>query len=890
MKLAVSLILAATALFASIPSASAQRLETDPVPDGISPSDWSSIRATYDGNRHAAFAVEGGFQARNPGQQWRTRFDGRGFLTTPDVGEWSWGLELVSFGRAGIERTVDSVAPANSRCGQRIEYEWDDNLSEWYINDPRGLEHGYTVHHRLRPEGARSLQEASASGSSAPLSSPARRADERLHFTLAVRGDLQPRITAEGRGVTFVNDRGAAVVNYAGLTVFDATGAILPAWFVEVPLPQASSLKSKTRRGEPRAFRIVVDDAEAVYPLTIDPVAQQAYLKASNTDAGDRFGFSVAVSGDTVVVGAYLEDSSATGVDGNQADNSAGDSGAAYVFVRSGGIWSHQAYLKASNTGASDFFGWSVAISGDTVVVGARFEDSSAMGVDGNQADNSAANSGAAYVFIRSGGVWSQQAYLKASNTGASDDFGVSVAVGGDTVVVGADNEDSNAIGVDGNQADNSASASGAAYVFARTGGVWNQQAYLKASNTGTSDFFGWSVAASNDMLVVGAQYEDSSATGVDGNQADNSASFAGAAYVFVRSGGVWSQQAYLKASNTGASDQFGTSVAASGDTVVVGADGERSSATGVNGNQADNSASGSGAAYVFTRNGTIWSQQAYLKASNTGASDVFGYSVAVSGDTVVVGAPAEDSSATGVNGNQADNSAVESGAAYVFVRSGGVWSQQTYLKASNTGAVNHFGISVAVSGDTVVVGAHTEESSATGVNGNQADNSAVDSGAAYVFGPDADGDGVIDPVDNCPLVVNLGQENGDSDAHGDVCDNCPSVANDDQADLDADEIGDACDSDVDGDAVDNEADACPNASACVLSSDLTGRPLSDLNLDCVVNGPDVQLLVNCILGGGAACMDVDPDGDGQTADVDTTDDIAAFSMDAVAPATAPCP
>jgi hypothetical protein len=153
-----------------------------------------------------------------------------------------------------------------------------------------------------------------------------------------------------------------------------------------------------------------------------------------------------------------------------------------------------------------------------------------------------------------------------------------------------------------------------------------------------------------------------------------------------------------------------------------------------VNGNQTDNSASASGAAYVFVRDGTTWTQQAYLKASNTEAADNFGASVAVSGDTVVVGARFEDGNATGVNGNQGDNSAPDSGAAYIFVRDGTTWSQQAYLKASNTGAGDRFGDSVVVSGDTVVVAAEEEDSNATGVNGNQADNSAVGSGAAYVF------------------------------------------------------------------------------------------------------------------------------------------------------------
>jgi FG-GAP repeat protein len=316
----------------------------------------------------------------------------------------------------------------------------------------------------------------------------------------------------------------------------------------------------------------------------------------------------VALSGDTLVVGAAEEDSNATGVNGNQADNSAGNSGAAYIFVRNGTVWSQQAYLKASNTGVFDFFGNAVGISGDTVVVGASIEDSNATGVNGNQADNSAGDSGAAYVFVRSGTIWSQQAYLKASNTGGSDQFGYAVAVSADTVVVGADREDSNAMGVNGNQADNSAGDSGAAYVFVRNGVAWSQQAYLKASNTGAGDFFGGAVALAGNTAVVAAYEEDSNATGVNGNQADNSAMTAGAAYVFDRSGTTWSQQAYLKASNTGAGDQFGGAtffaspgVALSGDTLVVGAPGEDSNTTGVNGDQANNSASGSGAAYVFT-------------------------------------------------------------------------------------------------------------------------------------------------------------------------------------------------------------------------------------------------------------------------------------------------
>ncbi|MFN0010963.1 MAG: FG-GAP repeat protein [Phycisphaerales bacterium] len=713
------LAIAAALVLVAAPS----RADERPVTKDLSTSDWSSIRAAYEAGRHAAVAddvVPGHFHARNAGQQWLTRFDGRGFLTTPNAGGWQWGLELTAYGRAGAMRTISNTACVQTR-GTRIEYEWSGDLTEWYINDPRGFEHGYTL--RTRPAGARD-----GCGEPGPL-----------HFTLAVRGDLRPCVSENRRDVVFTTTGGTTALNYAGLKVFDADGVHV-----------AASFEVMSNEDGTPALRLTIDDTHARYPLTIDPIAQQAYLKASNTGAGDEFGHCVAVSGDTVVVGAYLENSSATGVDGNQADNNKPDSGAAYVFVRTGTTWTQQAYLKASNTGTSDVFGYSVAISGDTVVVGAESEDSNATGINGNQADNSASSAGAAYVFVRTGTTWTQQAYLKASNTGTNDFFGVSVAISGDTVVVGAPGEASSATGVNGNQVNNSFINAGAAYVFVRSGITWSQQAYLKASNADVSDSFGSSVAISGDTVVAGAHNEGSSATGVNGDEADNSAVQSGAAYVFVRSGTTWTHQTYLKASNTDASDRFGISVAISGATVVAGARYEDSSTTGVNGNQADNSASDSGAAYVFVSSAGIWAQQAYLKASNTGTGDFFGYSVAISGDTVVVGARGEDSSATGVNGNQADNSASASGAAYAFVRptSGTTWSQQAYLKASNTGATDLFGISVANSGDTILVGATGEDSNATGVNGNQADNSAGTSGAAYLF--------TVPVTPSCPLDYNL--------------------------------------------------------------------------------------------------------------------------------------
>ena len=210
-----------------------------------------------------------------------------------------------------------------------------------------------------------------------------------------------------------------------------------------------------------------------------------------------------------------------------------------------------------------------------------------------------------------------------------------------------------------------------------------------------------------------------------------------------MRSGSSWSHQAYLKAPNAEANDNFGTSVAISGDTIVVGAKDEDSSQTTItNGStaSADNSATSAGAAYVFVRSGSSWSHQAYLKAPNAGATDFFGTSVAISGDTIVVGADEEDSSQTSITSGITvtdNNAAIGAGAAYVFVRSGTSWSHQAYLKAPNAEANDEFGIRVAISGDTIVVGAEEEDSNQTTLtNGStvSSDNSAADAGAAYVF------------------------------------------------------------------------------------------------------------------------------------------------------------
>ena len=473
-----------------------------------------------------------------------------------------------------------------------------------------------------------------------------------------------------------------------------------------------------------------------------------AYLKASNTGANDAFGAIIALSADasTLVVGAPAEDSATVGIDGDQASNAAADAGAVYVFVRMGSTWMQQAYLKASNTGANDRFGTSVAVSADgsTIAVGAPGEDSAATGIDGSQASNAAASSGAVYIFARTGTTWTQQAYVKASNTGTNDEFGAALALSGDgnTLAVGAPNEDSNDVGVNGNQGNADPMVDGtdfgATYVFVRAGALWVQQAYVKASNTGNTDSFGTALALSADgsTLAVTAPLEDSVALDINGNQSSNAAPDAGAGYVFRRVSGIWAQQAYLKASNTGAADQFGVSIALSGDgnTIAIGAHLEDSNATGIDGAN-NNLANSAGAVYVFAQVAATWTSQAYVKASNTAVNDQFGFSVALSmdGNSLLVGALLEDSAADGLGGNQADNAAVDAGAAFLFSRAGAIWSQSTYVKATNSETTDHFGQTVAGAGPLFVVGAPQEDSNALGVGGDQANNAAANAGAIYV-------------------------------------------------------------------------------------------------------------------------------------------------------------
>ncbi len=419
------------------------------------------------------------------------------------------------------------------------------------------------------------------------------------------------------------------------------------------------------------------------YTVRITRGGPIAYIKASNTSEGAAFGWSVAISGDTLAVGAPY-DGYVTDMETGLASDTGG---ATYVFVNRGGAWSQQAYLKASNAEASDLFGYDVAISGDTILIGAPNESSNARGVNGDQNDNSATLSGAGYVFVRRDDAWSQQAYLKASNADAQDHFGAVVAISDDTIVVTAADESSAAHGINGDQSDNSVPLAGAAYVFVRHNNAWSQQAYLKGQVAGDRSFGGALALAGSTLAVAG---ESSSEDIVQ---------------MLERVGDVWTQTDRLGSGDL--STHFGTDLALHGETLLVGAP--------------QPSSWGRGEVFVFVRQDVGWMEQARLRSPEP-RGGTFGQSVGLFGDVAVIGFPA------GGDDNY--------GAGYVFTRERDVWTQQLCFNAADPPVRTNYvlGQSVAISETAIVFGSPGEASDATGINGDESNQRAWGSGAVYAL------------------------------------------------------------------------------------------------------------------------------------------------------------
>jgi hypothetical protein len=382
-------------------------------------------------------------------------------------------------------------------------------------------------------------------------------------------------------------------------------------------------------------------------------------LLANDPSANDNFGRSVAINGTTAIV------SSANW--SQKTPTSIANCGTAYVYINNNNIWTLQAQLLATDRSAGDNFGASVGISGDTVVIGAFSWD--------QKTPTSITNCGAVYIFIRNGTSWTQQAQLLINNPSANDFFGIKVGIDGNTIIAGSP--------LWSQKTPTSIGSCGTAYIFTRSGTTWTQQAQLLADDPSYSDSFGISVSINNDTALIGA-YQWSQKT-------PTSLTNCGAAYVFIRNGTTWTLQAKLLANDRSAGDYFGISVSNTGDTAVIGS--YRWS------QKTPTSITTCGAAYVFIRNVTTWTQQAQLLANDPSAGDALGYTTSIYNDTIIIGSYPWS--------QKTPISLTNCGSAYVFVKNVSTWVQQNQLLAYDPSANDQFGFCVAINNNTVIVSAN---------------------------------------------------------------------------------------------------------------------------------------------------------------------------------------
>ena len=568
-----------------------------------------------------------------------------------------FGMKLTAYGYGrNLQRLIEGQMKSE---GNRIEYVKklaDGNgrgLVEWYINKPDGLEQGFTIAERPAEN----------------------RSGDRLALALETTGIM--KLQEDKRGIVFESKDGKRLLAYSGLHAYDARGKEMPSELI---------LAGKE-------LRLEVEDNAAQYPLTIDPTfTQVAKITAFDGVADERFASSIAISGDTVVVASP---SHTVGANKGQ--------GAAYVFKRNQGganQWGLVKQLTASDGAAIDSFGSSVSINGDTIVVGA-----------GNHKVGANSFQGAAYVFERNqGGAdnWGEVKELNSSDGAPLDAFGVSTAICGDTIAVGAVGKNN---------------TKGEAYVYQRNQGgaeQWGEVKQISASDGASNDRFGDSITIDVDTIVVGADFHK-----VGANQQQ------GAAYVFGRNQGgaeQWGQLKELTASDGAQGDTFGNSVSISGDTVVVGANGDDVGAV-----------QEQGSAYLFERNqggADQWGEVKHLIAPDGALNDgpFFGSSVSISGDTVIVGAP----------GNDIGN--LNQGATYVFQRDqggAGNWGEVKELTAADGAGDDQLGGSVSISGGSIALGARNDD---IGANNAQ--------GSAYIFGCDC----ALNPPQINPATLSLEQ------------------------------------------------------------------------------------------------------------------------------------
>ncbi len=605
------------------------------IPEGLSAIEWDDIQVRLQESRYYPTwsQTAQGYMASNPRHQWGITYDDGAVLVNPSSGkDWSWLLTPAGYGYRGnivpINDDPEVVVNENS-----IEFVYNKDLTGWYVNDEKGLEHGFTINAPPQPITTGNLL-----------------------FEMNLQTTLTSKTINEGENIAFLDDSGRIVLNYGKLIVTDAYGHIIPS---------ALCIFSDS-------ITISVNDTNAVYPLTIDPLlaTEIAKLTASDGAAGDNFGQSVSINGDTVVVGARFDD---VGANNNQ--------GSAYIFERNqGGLdnWGMVVKLTSSDGEAGDHFGEAVYFSGDTIAVGASYEDS---GVTYSQ--------GAVYIFERNQGGpnnWGEIVKVLASDGLNEDYFGSAVSIDGDTLVVGSPRDDI------GGQVDQ-----GSAYIYERNQGGpdnWGEVTKLTILDGLGNDQLGNSVSISNDTLAVGVYCDD---IGINTNQ--------GSVCIFERNQGGsdnWGLVIKVTASDGGELDNFGNSVSVSKDTLIVGS-------------EQDNFI---GSAYIFERDeGGIdnWGVVAKLSPIDGEFGDYFGNSVSINRDTIIIGACVDD---IDVN--------VDQGSVYIYYRNQGGnnnWGMVDMITASDGEAGDYFGFSVSISYDTFIIGANRDN-----ISGED------EQGSAYIY------------------------------------------------------------------------------------------------------------------------------------------------------------
>jgi hypothetical protein len=605
------------------------------IPEGLSANEWDDIQVRLQESRYYPTwsQTAQGYVASNPRHQWRITYDEGVVLVNPSSGkDWSWLLTPAGYGYRGniVPMNDDPEVVVNENS---IEFVYNKDLTGWYVNDEKGLEHGFTINAPPQPITTRNLL-----------------------FEMSLQTSLTSKTINEEENIAFLDDSGKVVLNYGKLIVTDAYGHIIPS---------ALCIFSDS-------ITISVNDTNAVYPLEIDPIliTEIKKLTASDGAAGDNFGQSVSISGDTVVVGARFDD---VGANDNQ--------GSAYIFERNqGGLdnWGMVVKLTSSDGEAGDHFGEAVYFSGDTIAVGAPYEDS---GVTYSQ--------GAVYIFDRNQGGpnnWGEITKILASDGFNEDYFGAAVSIDGDTLVVGAHRDDI------GGQVDQ-----GSAYIFERNQGGsdnWGEVTKLTTLDGLGNDLFGNSVSICNDTVAIGVHGDD---IGTEMNQ--------GSVCIFERNlGGPdnWGLVKKITASDGLTIDYFGSSVSIHNDTLVVGAWWDDLE----------------GSAYIFERDeGGIdnWGVVTKLSPIYDDHLAHFGGSASINRDTIIIGASVDD-----IDENE------DQGSVYIYYRNQGGnnnWGMVDMITSSDGEAGDYFGFSVSIMGDTFIIGANRDN-----ITGED------EQGSAYIF------------------------------------------------------------------------------------------------------------------------------------------------------------